>query len=237
MTFLTLDVTATVDPMSGDKHKLQHDYGRIDKDYGLFLATRPPEEDGPIFMVNLMKYHEIARYEDQHVPISGREADDRYNPSSILNKIGADIMLAADVRTSVHGVDWDRIAVVRYPTRRAFIEMQGRGDFAEKHVHKNAGMLRTILPCCTPRNEDLNSRPRPRGGLTLEHLVMIVSADVFGGATFDVEGTIVGDGRRWKNVHLMRVQDEFEANHVADRIRPPGDGFVMTLTSHLNALL
>jgi len=67
--------------------------------------------------------------------------------------------------------------------------------------------------------------------------VMIVSGDVFQGATFDVEGTIVGDGRRWKNVHLMRVQDEFEAAHVADRIRPPGDGFVMTLTSHLNALL
>ncbi|MFM7411426.1 MAG: hypothetical protein ACKO3L_11625 [Actinomycetota bacterium] len=105
--------------MSGDDQKLKHDYGRIDKDYGLFLATRTPEEDGPIFMVNLMKYHEVAQYEGEEVAISGREADDKYNPSSILNKIGADIMLAADVRTSVLGADWDRIAIVRYPTRRS----------------------------------------------------------------------------------------------------------------------
>ena len=228
--------------MSGDKQKLKHDYGRIDKDYGLSLATRPPDEDGPIFMVNLMKYHEVAQYDasqenGEAVAISGREADDKYNPSSILNKIGADIMLAADVRTSVLGVDWDRIAIVRYPTRRSFIEMQTRKDFGDKHVHKNAGMLRTVIPCCTPRNEELNVRPRPTGGLTLDHLVMVVSADVFGGAMFDVEGTIIGDGRTWRNVHLMRVRDEFEANVIAERIQPPGDGFVMTLTSHMNGLV
>ena len=223
--------------MSGDDQKLKHDYGRIDKEYGLFLATRPAEDDGPIFMVNLMKYHEVAVYEDGGDAISGREADDKYNPSSILNKIGADIMLAADVRTSVVGTDWDRIAIVRYPTRRAFIEMQTRKDFSEKHVHKNAGMLRTILPCCTPRNKDLNTRQRPTGGLSLDHIVMVVSAGDFPGATFDVEGTIVGDGRTWRNVHPMKVQDQFAANEIAGRIQPPRDGFVMTLTSHLNGLV
>jgi hypothetical protein len=225
--------------MSGDEKKLKHEYGRIDKDYGLFLATRPPEEDGPIFMVNLMKYHEVAQYDggNQDATISGREADDKYNPSSILNKIGADIMLAADVRTSVLGADWDRIAIVRYPSRRAFIDMQARKDFGEKHVHKNAGMLRTILPCCTPRNPDLNTRPRPTGGLSLDHIVMVVSGGPFPGATFDVEGTIVGDGRTWRNVHLMLVRDEFDADVIADRMSPPDGGFVMTLTSHLNGLV
>lgn len=223
--------------MSGDDAKLKHNYGRIDKDYGLFLATRSPDEDGPIFMVNLMKYHEVAQYASGGgEEISGRDADDKYNPSSILNKIGADIMFAADVRTCVLGADWDRIAIVRYPTRRSFIEMQSRKDFGEKHVHKSAGMLRTILPCCTPRNKDLNTRPRPDGGLSLDHIVMVVSAGAFPGATFDVEGTIIGDGRAWTNVHLMRVRDEFEADNVASRMQPPLDGFVMTLTSHLNGL-
>jgi hypothetical protein len=225
--------------MSGDEKKLKHEYGRIDKDYGLFLATRPPEEDGPIFMVNLMKYHEVAQYDggNQNATISGREADDKYNPSSILNKIGADIMLAAEIRTTVLGADWDRIAIVRYPTRRAFIDMQTRKDFGEKHVHKNAGMLRTILPCCTPRNPDLNTRLRPTGGLSLDHIVMVVSGGPFPGATFDVEGTIVGDGRSWRNVHLMRVRDEFDADVIAERMSPPDGGFVMTLTSHLNGLV
>ena len=127
--------------MSGDVQKLKHDYGKIDKEYGLFLATRPSDEDGPIFMVNLMKYRDVAQYDDGEATISGREADDKYNPSSILNKLGADIMFAADVRTSVVGADWDRIAIVRYPTRRTFIDMQTRKDFRDKHVHKNAGIF------------------------------------------------------------------------------------------------
>lgn len=224
--------------MADEKPRLKHGYGQIDKDYGMFLATRAPAEDGPIFMVNLMKYHEVAAYEGStDTTVSGREADDRYNPSSILNKIGADIMLAADVRTSVIGEDWDRIAIVRYPTRASFIEMQRRKDFAEKHVHKSAGMLRTILPCCTPRKAELNTRERPTGGLTLDHIVMVVSAGEFGGATFNVEGTIIGDGRSWRNVHLMHVRDDIEADIIADRIQPPGGGFVMTLTSHLNGLV
>ncbi len=223
--------------MSDDAAKLKHNYGKVNKDYGLHLATRPPEEDGPIFMVNLMKYHEVAQYESgDGGAISGREADDKYNPSSILNKLGADIMLAADVRTTVLGEDWDRIAIVRYPTRRSFIEMQTRKDFAEKHVHKSAGMLRTILPCCTPRDHALNTRERPNGGMSIEHLVMLVSAERFPGATLDVEGTIIGDGRTWSSVHLMRVRDEFDANVIAERLTPPGGGFVMTLTSHLNGL-
>ena len=117
--------------MSNDSPKLKHDYGKIDKEYGIHLATRPETEDGPIFMVNLMKYHEVAQYDEGSTTISGREADGKYNPSSILNKLGADIMLAADVRTTVLGDDWDRIAIVRYPTRRSFIEMQSRKDFAE----------------------------------------------------------------------------------------------------------
>lgn len=223
--------------MNDSRPRLKHDYGRIDKDYGLHLATRPENEDGPIFMVNLMKYHEVAQYDDDSVSVSGREADDKYNPSSILNKLGADIMFAADVRTTVLGEDWDRIAIVRYPTRRSFIEMQTRKDFAEKHVHKSAGMLRTVLPCCTPRDPALNTRERPTGGLSLDHVVMLVSAERFPGATLNVEGTIIGDGRTWTSVHLMRVRDEYDANVIAERLLPPGGGFVMTLTSHLNGIV
>jgi hypothetical protein len=43
-----------------DSPKLPHKYGRIDKDYAMALATRPPEDDGPIYMVNLMKYQYVA---------------------------------------------------------------------------------------------------------------------------------------------------------------------------------
>ena len=29
-------------------------YGLVDRDYGMRLATTPPDEDGPVWMVNLM---------------------------------------------------------------------------------------------------------------------------------------------------------------------------------------
>jgi len=51
-------------------------YGQIDHDYGVKLATTPPEADGPVWMVNLMRYRERAEYADgRETTLTGREAD------------------------------------------------------------------------------------------------------------------------------------------------------------------
>ncbi len=71
-------------------------YGTVDREYGMRLAMTPPDEDGPVWMVNLMSYHEVARYEDgRDEKISGREADDRYSPIDVLTKIGAEVVFGA----------------------------------------------------------------------------------------------------------------------------------------------
>ena len=41
-------------------------YGKVDREYGMRLATTPVEEDGPVWMVNLMKYREVADYGDSN---------------------------------------------------------------------------------------------------------------------------------------------------------------------------
>lgn len=130
-------------------------YGTVDREYGRVLAGTPPEEDGPVWMVNLMKYREVADYApgaDGAAPISGREADDRYTPRDALAAIGARIVFAGEVERQLLGDDvtWDRVAVVRYPTRRSFIDMQARDDFRRDHVHKDAGMDRTFVIGCRP---------------------------------------------------------------------------------------
>lgn len=128
-------------------------YGTIDRDYGMRLATTPPDEDGPVWMVNLMKYRDVAEYADgRESSISGREADDEYAPVEILESFGAEVVFFGDVDQQLLGDDvvWDRIGVVKYPTRRSFIEMQSRRDFQEKHAHKEAGMERTIVMGCQP---------------------------------------------------------------------------------------
>ena len=128
-------------------------YGTVDREYGMRLATTAPDKDGPVWMVNLMSYHEVAQYADgRDDAISGREADERYSPFDVLSKIGAQPVFVADVDTQLLGDSpkWDRVATVKYPTRRSFVEMQSRPDFQEKHVHKAAGMAETIVMACLP---------------------------------------------------------------------------------------
>jgi hypothetical protein len=104
-------------------------------------------------MVNLMKYRERADYADGTVSqISGREADDLYAPLGPLAAIGAEVVFFADVDQQLLGAApaWDRVGVVKYPTRRSFIEMQSRPDFQRQHAHKEAGMEQTIVMGCLP---------------------------------------------------------------------------------------
>jgi hypothetical protein len=176
-------------------------YGTPDREYGLRMATCDPGLDGPIYMLNLMKYRDVAVYATgEEAGVSGRDADDRYAPVDVLDAIGAQVCLVADVVDASE--DWDRVGVVRYPTRRAFVEMQSRPDFRAKHVHKEAGMDRTIVMGTLPV-DGLPPRAAP-GRLRLE---VWDGEPPTGPASFAVEGTIVGDGRSWTGVGWSTLAD------------------------------
>jgi hypothetical protein len=233
-----------------DTPQLKHKYGRINKDYAMALATRSPDDDGPIYMVNLMKYHEVAQYTDDagvEKPISGREADDRYNPASILAKIGATIVFVGDVITNRAGdEDWDRIAIVRYATRKSFIDMQTRKDFGEKHVHKAAGMQRTIIVCCRPEDMSLDQHGRPSSDDNrLVAMVVRRTADraaafreVRGAVNLSAEGTIIGDGRTWDTVQFVAADSTDHLNDVIASlpVYPQGEAFVLGVRASMDAI-
>jgi len=231
-----------------DPLRIQHKYGRINLDYATRLATWPLADDGPIYMVNLMKYHEVAKYEDDTQPtVSGREADDRYNPASILNKIGASIVFVADVAKDHIGTeDWDRIAIVRYASRVSFIEMQSRKDFSDKHAHKAAGMQRTTLLASRPLDISLDTRKRP-STLELKRVVMVVRqapdraaiyAAMPDATVLDVEGTVLSDGRMWDTVQLISVATDADADEFVAGINglAPNESYAMTLHATLDGL-
>jgi hypothetical protein len=128
-------------------------YGTVDRQYATRLATTAPEFDGPIWMVNLMKYRGVAQYADgRDSSITGREADNLYAPIDTLTEIGAKPVFFGDVDQQLLGDApiWDRVGVVKYPTHRSFIDMQSRPKFQESHKHKDAGMEQTIIMGCQP---------------------------------------------------------------------------------------
>jgi hypothetical protein len=151
-------------------------YGTVDADYAATLAGSA--DDGPVWMVNLMSYREVADYPDgRDSSISGREADDLYAPLEQLAAVGAEIVFLANVETQLLGdaPKWDRVAVVRYPTRRAFIDLQDQPGYDDRHVHKDAGMEQTIimggrplptpaLPADAPTWNDVPHPPTPEDG-------------------------------------------------------------------------
>ena len=123
-------------------------YGTPNVEYAMSMAMMLPEDDGPVWMVNLMKYREVADYADgRESAISGRDADDAYSPLDSLAAVGAAPVFFGDVDQQLLGdaTTWDRIGVVKYPTRKALIDMQSLPSFQKSHHHKDAGMESTIV--------------------------------------------------------------------------------------------
>ena len=66
-------------------------YGTPDLDLARRFATTSPEDDGPIWMVNLMAHRERADYGDGAGERTGEEADLRYAEALPLQEIGAQV--------------------------------------------------------------------------------------------------------------------------------------------------
>ncbi|MEM9513370.1 MAG: hypothetical protein AAGA42_00820 [Actinomycetota bacterium] len=175
-------------------------YGDVDEAYGIKLATTPLDDDGPVWMINLMSYRDEADYADGRATSrTGREADDEYTPVGPLAAVGAEIVFVGDVADQFIGETpkWDRVAVVRYPTRRAFIEMQQRTDFQKQHVHKEAGMAETIVI----------------GGQPLEVPQIIDGPD-----WADVPHPPTDDDGPYTLIHVLRFHDEAGATATPDHM-------------------
>jgi uncharacterized protein (DUF1330 family) len=132
--------------------RLNPSYGTVHHEFVDRLESIPPEDDGPVWMVNLIAHRDRAVYDGAESELSGREADDLYAPLEVLADIGAEVVFFGEVAEQFLGDDprWDRVAVVKYPSRNAFMSMQQRPDYLERHVHKEAGVARTIIVATTP---------------------------------------------------------------------------------------
>ena len=221
--------------------QLEHPYGTINIELvGRWLHMKP-EDDGCFWALNLMKYVEVANYEDGREGVSGKAADDAYSPVGPLAAVGAAVAYLGDVKSQPLGTPmWDRVGIVRYPTRAAFFAMQERKDFQEAHVHKKAGMDFTIILACLPVSH--NDDAATAGDLVL--LIDKGAHDVFASvngttqvALFDVEGVIIGDERRYDRARFVRINDDETLASLLSAAENAEDAQVLVLKSFIDNLV
>ncbi len=200
--------------------------------------------DGPFWALNLMKYRPFAEYGSEDGPaVSGKEADDAYAPLGPLAAIGATVAFHGDVTRQLAGTPaWDRVGIVRYPTRAAFFAMQRRDDFKDQHVHKEAGMEFTIVMSCVPGSVPTDDGPA-EGMLVL--LVERGSSEAAGSlppgvtlvADFAVEGVIVGDERSFDRARFVRVPDDATLAALLERTRDTDEAHVVVVDRAIDQLV
>jgi uncharacterized protein (DUF1330 family) len=111
--------------------------------------------DGPIVMVNLLKFKDKAVYKDGRADdASGREAYDRYAEEMLpfVKAHGGRVIFVGPVKSLVIGnveETWDAVALVEYPTSEAFVKIAMSPDVARFGVHREAGLAGQLLIQCT----------------------------------------------------------------------------------------
>lgn len=102
--------------------------------------------DGPIYMVNLLKFKERAEYEDgRDTDLTGREAYQIYGRgvSKLLGDYDGKVVFVGDVTFLALGqVEelWDEVAIAMYPSRAELLQMSSSPEWQEIAVHRAAGL-------------------------------------------------------------------------------------------------
>lgn len=113
--------------------------------------------EGPIYMVNLLKFKDKAEYADgRETNLTGREAYEIYGKAvfELLPKFGGKGVFVGDVTFLALGqVDelWDEVAIAMYPKRGDLFRMSSSKEWQEIAVHRAAGLagqlnIETVAP-------------------------------------------------------------------------------------------
>jgi hypothetical protein len=105
-----------------------------------------PGPEGPIYMVNLLKFKAKAEYPDgRESDLTGEQAYAIYGEavSRLLVEFGGAAVFSANVERLMLGeVEelWDKIAIAMYPSRAAMLAMMQSPKMQEIGIHRAAGL-------------------------------------------------------------------------------------------------
>ena len=112
------------------------------------------EMTGPICMLNLLEFKELAEYEDgRETSLSGREAYQLYADQMapfvvskggvLLHSSAAHLLVIGDGE-----LEWDAVAIMQYPSTKDFTMIAGAPEVAGFAVHRTAGLAHQLLVAC-----------------------------------------------------------------------------------------
>ncbi len=94
--------------------------------------------EGPVVMLNLLKFKgeagkaSYAQYTRKVVPF--------------LSGVGAEMIYLGKAKELLQGSEtWDAVMLVRYPSRKALLEMGDNPGFQEIHRYREEGLERAVL--------------------------------------------------------------------------------------------
>jgi uncharacterized protein (DUF1330 family) len=117
------------------------------------VTLRESPDDGPVVMLNLLRFRDRATGIDADEGITGAQAYERYGTevTRFLERAGGRVLLALAPRESVIGPaagEWDLVLAVQYPSRAAFLGMIADPGYLAIHAHRAAGVADSRLVAC-----------------------------------------------------------------------------------------
>lgn len=116
-----------------------------------FEALSASKAEGPVCMLNLLKFKDKAEYEDgRENNLTGLEAYGLYAQEmrQIVEQEGGRFLFSGSADQLVIGggdFEWDVVAIVEYPSRQEFIRIATLPEVMEIGVHRQAGLEGQLL--------------------------------------------------------------------------------------------
>jgi hypothetical protein len=177
-------------------------YGAVDADYAMRLRETAGDVDGPIYMLGIRKVRPGVDASQRRLAAGGGSTvTDVSIP--LLSSVGAELCLVANVVAS--SLNWDRAAVIGFPTRRSFLELTDHPEFRAWSVRHEESNERIMLLGTLP-TAGLPGADNQRLLLEVWHGPEPEPLVTEPAARFEVEGTVVGDGRQWSGVRYTPIE-------------------------------
>jgi uncharacterized protein (DUF1330 family) len=120
-------------------------------------ALRDAKIDGPLWMISLLKFRAVARYnDDPDCKISGREAYARYDDGlePFVNAAGGRVVAMGDYKGLFIGsgdADFDVATIVEFPSVGHWFGVLNSTEVTAISHHRKAGLEKQLLFLATPR--------------------------------------------------------------------------------------